>query len=106
MECIHFEPADAAVPGQAGETLLVTDAFTVAKRSCPPGELAPTPSGRCAVLMLLNGEGVELRHAGEIEPTVAISPGETLLLPAALQGANVTTTSEANWLEVTLPDGA
>jgi mannose-6-phosphate isomerase len=106
MQCIHFEAADEAIPGAAGETLLVTDAFTVAKRSCPAGQSVPTPAGRCAVLMMLAGEGVEIRHAGEVEAAVSAAPGDTLLLPAALKDARVVASSDARWLEVTLPDGA
>lgn len=106
MECIHFEAANEAIPGAAGETLLVTDAFTVAKRSCTAGQAVPTPAGRCAVLMMLAGEGIEIRHAGEVEAAVSAAPGDTLLLPAALQEARVVASSDARWLEVTLPDGA
>ena len=105
MQCIHFEPADDAAPGASGETLLVTEFFTVAKRSAQPGRPAPLPEGRCAALMILSGDDtIAVRHAGPTEPVVPLRPGETVLLPAALRKATLTAAAKCAWLEITIPE--
>ena len=104
MQCIHFEPAGNDAPGADGETLLVTDFFTVARRTAAVGESAELPGGRCAALMVLDGGPVEIRHVSEIEPAVALRAGDAVLLPAALREARLVGVEAASWLEVTLPE--
>ncbi|MGB2822281.1 MAG: type I phosphomannose isomerase catalytic subunit [Phycisphaerae bacterium] len=105
MQCIHFVPADDAAPGAAGETLLVTEFFTVARRAAPLGEAVELPAGRCAAMMVLEADGgVEVRHYGGIEPITRAAAGDTILLPAALAGVTLTAEARAAWLEITLPD--
>lgn len=107
MECIHFEPAGRAAPGQEGETLLVTENFTVALRSGQAGAARALPVGRCAALMLVEAASpVQVRHGGGGESAVAARPGDTVLLPAGLADASVVCGGAAKWLEVTLPDAA
>ena len=105
MQCIHFTPADDAAPGASGETLLVTEFFNVAKRAVEGGVTRMLAPNLCSALMLLEGEGVEIRHAGSIEPVVSVSAGDTVLLPASLRGPNLRASKDAAWLEVTLPAG-
>ncbi len=104
MQCIRFDLTGDCPPGADGETLLVTDYFTVAKRSTGSGE-AQLPAGRCAAIMLLESDGgVEVHHEGPIEPSVPVSPGDTVLVPAGLGGSKITTKKHAAWLEITLPE--
>ena len=105
MECIHFEPADDTVPGAGGETLLVTEFFTVGRRTATADAPVMLPAGRCAAVMILSVEGTaEIRHAGGVEPVTPIAAGETILLPASLKGPALTTTGACGWLETTLPE--
>jgi len=106
MRCIHFEPARDEAPGSDGETLLATEFFTVAKRSAGAGNRVDLPHGRCSALMILSAdEPAIVRHAGDIEPQTYLRPGDTLLLPAALERANLAASAPCEWLEVTLPEG-
>ena len=109
MQSIHFRPAADVSPGAAGQTLLVTDFFTVSKRTAQPGQAAPLPAGRCAALMILSGQGLEIRCDDSPEPVTPASAGETILIPAGLtkpcMKLNETpNSSPATWLEITLPD--
>lgn len=104
MECIHFEPAPDDAPGANGDTLLVTDYFTVAQRSVGADTQQALPEGRCSALMLLEGEGMTISHDGKIETNVPAVAGDTILLPAALKAATLSSTGGASWLEITLPE--
>ncbi|MFP4353591.1 MAG: type I phosphomannose isomerase catalytic subunit [Phycisphaerae bacterium] len=107
MQCIHFNPPEPNVPGQSGDTLLVTDYFTVAKRTIEPDTPWPAPNGRCTALMFLRAGGrTEIRHRGQTAPRVEVSAGDTVLLPAALQEPVVVSQQGADVLEITLPEGA
>ncbi|MCD4825992.1 MAG: class I mannose-6-phosphate isomerase [Phycisphaerae bacterium] len=103
MECIHFTPADDTSPGANGEVLLVTDFFTVARRTVEAGDVRALPQGRCSAIMLLGGAGA-ISHAGAVETDTPISAGDTVLLPAGLNDAKLTASAGASWLEITLPD--
>jgi len=105
MQCIHFTEADDVAPGEAGDTLLKTEFFTVTRRKASAGQAAAIPSGRCVALMMLEAQGpAEVRHAGPVEPTVPIRAGDTVLVPACLENAEVVTSGNCTWLEVTLPE--
>ena len=105
MQCIHFEPADEEPPGAAGETLLVTEFFTVARRVLVGGGRQSCPAGRCTALMFLEAdEGATVRHAGDVEPAVSVRAGDTVLLPAALEAPAVRAGGPCRWLEITLPE--
>ena len=106
MQCIHFEPPAEAVPGADGETLLVTDFFTVAKRSVEARQTYRPPAGRCVALMMLSAtEPVTVGYDNNGGGAVTIAAGQTVLLPAALAGAVVESTGDIAFLEVTLPEG-
>jgi len=109
MQCIHFSPADDELPGAGGETLIVTESFTVARRRAETAGGAHTehrcPPGRCTALMFLEATGeVELRHRGKVVPAVPVRGGDTVLLPAGLDGAVVSAAGRCRWLEITLPE--
>ena len=103
MQCIHFEPPSDRVPGQAGETLLMTDFFSVAKRRLTAGESRQGPAGQCRVMMILQADApVTIRYAGGC---VSAAAGRTVLLPAAITDVSVDSRSPCEYLEVTLPEG-
>lgn len=103
MQCIHFEPPSDTVPGASGETLLVTDYFTVAHRQLAADQSRPAPAGRCSALMILQADGpVSIRYAGG---EVAAGAGRTVLLPAALGAVALAAAGPCEYLEVTLPEG-
>ncbi len=104
MQCIHFQTADDTSPGADGETLLVTDFFTVAKRFTQAGMPTSMPAGRCAAIMLLDGDGIEIRHAGLVKPLTPAHKGDTVLIPAGLENATLSATTDVHWLEITLPE--
>ena len=108
---INFSEADDAapdgdtLPGADGETLLVTEFFTVARREASAGKPASLPAGRCAAVMMLDAKTpAEVRHAGPAEPATKVRAGDTVLVPACLDHPEIVTDSACAWLEVTLPD--
>ena len=106
MQCIHFEPARDESPGAAGETLLVTDFFTVAKRTVKGGDdLRPTTlsEGRCIAIMMLSGTTQIVAGAGP-PLVVPAKAGDTVLLPAGLRWAEATAHEDFSYLEITLPE--
>ena len=105
MQCIHFAEADAATPGACGQTLLVREFFTVARREASAGRPAALPAGRCAAVMMLSAKTpAEVRHAGHAEPATQVRAGDTVLLPACLAHPEIVTDNACAWLEVTLPE--
>lgn len=114
MQCIHFEPTGDECPGAAGETLLRTEYFTVARRrlACERGRHAPArrafPQGRCIALMVLQAPvETTVRHAGPVQQEVPVRGGRTILIPAGLRGAEIECAGEGEcvWLEASLPEG-
>jgi mannose-6-phosphate isomerase len=106
MQCIHFAPAEDASPGAQGDTLLVTEFFTVAHRSIEPNQTYSPAAGKCAAIMLLTGsDDIEFRHSGQTEPLTVASAGDTVLLPSDLCGATVQSCGACSFLKITLPDG-
>jgi mannose-6-phosphate isomerase len=104
MQSIHFERASDFPPGADGDILLVTDYFTVAKKTAGAGNIVKLPHEICSALMILDGEEIEILHDGEYEPIVPARAGETVLLPAALSDPRLKLGAPARWLEITLPD--
>jgi mannose-6-phosphate isomerase len=97
MECIHFDDPDTE-PATNGDMLLDTDYFTVFKRDLEKGGEAEIPGGKCVTLIFLKGQGgVEI---AESEP---FSAGDTILLPAAMDGAKISASIPSSWLEINLP---
>ncbi len=106
MQCIRLGLTGDIAPGAKGETLLVTEFFTVKKRSAEAVSALLFPPGRCTAVMVLNLAGeAEIRHAGRVEAALNVSAGDTVLLPAALGDCAMTVRGTVSWLEVTLPEG-
>ncbi|MFP4054662.1 MAG: type I phosphomannose isomerase catalytic subunit [Phycisphaerae bacterium] len=105
MQCIRFDLTGDRAPGAEGDTLLVTDYFTVAKRTAAADEPAQLPQGVCTAVMVLDGFGpMHVGHNSDTEPRVPIRAGDTVLLPATLEAPVFNSESEVSWLEVTLPN--
>lgn len=108
MQCIRFDLTGDEPPGTDGDTLLVTDYFTVTKGLGGGLDRAiSTPAGRCVAFMFVGGsaaEAGEVRHRGPVEPNVTVHPGETLLLPGGLEGATLTIPDRWVYLSVVLPE--
>jgi mannose-6-phosphate isomerase len=104
MQCIHFTPAGDDAPGAEGDTLLVTDYFTVARHEIDGGERT-LPPRRCTALMMLEADGATLNHDGEIESELPLRAGQTVLVPAELHEARLEASGKTTWLEITLPQG-
>ena len=107
MECIHFAASAEDAPGADGDTLLVTEFFTVARRTIAPGASRPLPAGTCAAVMMLSGRA-EITCLGQGEPT-PLTAGDTALIPAALDSPAISAQKNAkndksgcSYLEVTL----
>ncbi|MDY6914158.1 MAG: type I phosphomannose isomerase catalytic subunit [Planctomycetota bacterium] len=103
MQCIHFTPADDTAPGAMGETLLVTEFFTVTRRSLEAGQATGEPKGRCAAMMFLAGDA-KVSHGGAVEPVVRVRAGDTVLLPAGLDAPTILACGDCTWLEITLAE--
>ncbi len=104
MQCIRFDLTGDELPGADGETLLVTDYFTVAMGH----GAAIIPAGRCVALMFLgsglnDGQAV-ISHGGAVAPAVTARAGDTVLLPAGLQDAAVAAPENWKYLIITLPE--
>jgi len=103
LQCIHFDAAEEH-PGFEGARPLVTEFFTLARRTAAKGSIVALPEARCAVLMFLEGgEALEIHHEGP-EAVTTILPGDTVLLSAGLRNAMLKASGSCAWLEVTLPD--
>jgi len=106
MQCIHFGPANETPPGASGETLLVSEFFTVAKRSARPGLARSLPEGRCSAMMMLDVPGYAAIHqTSGVESVTAVRAGQTILVPAGLSSPRLVATEQTTWLEITLPEG-
>jgi len=113
LQCIRFELTEDLQPGAQGQTLLVTDYFTVAKgRGLGGQKPVPMPAGRLAAVMLVACPKVgdsspapaEIRHAGTVEPRLPVRPGDTILLPAGLTKPELIVPAGWTFLVVTLPE--
>jgi len=102
MQCIRFDLTEDLQPGSEGDTLLVTEYFTVARRSAAPGKRNPIPQGRCAALMILSGGG-GCAHGGGVEPSTNYRSGDTILIPAGLSEPELHVRESTTYLEITLP---
>jgi len=99
LRCIHFEPPPAEPPGSGGEVLVQDPHFRVRRRVHPPGR-TDLPGGQCLAWMVLSGTG-RLRGSGQ---ELALSPGQTVLLPAAVRQPSLEAAGAVTYLEVSLPD--
>ena len=103
MKCIRFAPTSEKPPGADGLTLLVTDYFTVRRRTAGMHEPKALPAGVCSAVMITAAVApVEVRHEG-VEPRVLADAGDTLLLPAAMKNPTIVSAGRMDYLEITLP---
>lgn len=101
MQCIHFSETCDQAPGAGGDTLLVTEFFTVNKHIVKPGESYNIPDGKCVSLMLLDGPAdMTITHAGPDDPTVKVIAGDTVVIPAACKDAVLQSSQGCCFLEV------
>lgn len=75
--------------------------FTIEKVRMTEGVEEPVPYDEPVVWMMLQGRA-SVRVAGVTEPTT-VTAGETVLLPAAMDGPIIKTETDCVWLEVTFP---
>jgi mannose-6-phosphate isomerase len=107
MQCIRFDRTGDEPPGAGESILLQTPYFVVARRTMIARQSQPLPKGRCAALMVLESDGgLSVEHAGDVEPSVKLDAGQTILLPASLEGAAIGGSTRATWLEITFPEKA
>jgi len=103
LQCTRLDLTGDDPPGADGEVLLVTDYFSVARRTAKANTPAVLPRGRCAAVMLLEGRA-EVIHDGPSGKVVSATAGDTLLVPAGLGFADLNPPTDCTWLEVTLPE--
>lgn len=103
MASIHFTPTPAAPPGATGTAkdpsamLVSCPYFTVIRHRRDAGA-SKWPGGRCAAWMVISGTGELSSRAGDWR--VAVTAGQTLLLPADLTDFTLDASREMTWLEV------
>lgn len=104
IECSEIGPLridrKQPAPDRHAERLVVTEFFTIDRRLGPVTNMALCfPAEQPRVLMCLRGAAA-IEAAG-CKP-IALVPGDTALLPAALQGVTLTLTDDAITLDVTV----
>ena len=105
MQCIHFGPMAPTPVDADPDCLLVTEFFSVYRRSLAPGESMTLPTGRCAAMMFMGCDSpINLEYQGSAAGCEQLSGGDTVLLPAAFQTASVTCESACEFLWITLPE--
>ena len=109
IACITFGPADTRqyekrthIAGMftAVSRLVSCEHFRIEKVRMSQGYGQEVPYNQPAVWIVLEGEGV--LETAEADP-VPFHDGQTLLLPAGMDGAKVQLTADTVWLEVTFP---
>lgn len=81
--------------------LTVCEAFIIDRFEAAAGVEMPLGAGQMAVWMMLAGSG---RITGKEYEDVAIRRGNTVLLPAGLEGGAFAAEKECVWLRVTVPE--
>lgn len=112
LECVDLEPTDAS-PWEVDEALedgavrgrriVTAPHFDISEWRLDAGDRKAWSAERVAVLMVVGGSG-SVRWA-DSERSEALTAGDTLLIPAALEDAFCETDGGMTILEVTLPDG-
>ncbi len=106
MQCIHFNVSDADPPGAdaASGVLVDTPYFRVRRIAGDQARSFEVGQGRCAAFMMLAGPACRFSHAGTVERDVDVRPGDTIVLPAALQDARMTVEAGVMGLLIDLPE--
>ena len=112
MACIDFGPVDASAwqPGTSGEEggatwrdLVDCEHFHVREWSIPEGGERTLQGDGLVVLMVVRGGG-RLSWGSDELRELPVPAASTVLLPAALSGADVRAVQETKLLEITLPE--
>ena len=104
-ETSAFEPRTVIERGGAHTTTLVhCPFFQMDEQRAPRGYVEALAGGRPAVWMTIRGRGVIRPDTAAWDP-VALGPGRTVLLPAALDAARLEVVEDLTLLHVGLPSG-
>jgi len=110
LECIDFGPVDASAfepgveveeGGLTGRLLVACEHFGIRRWAVPAGGERVRAGDAVEVVMVVGGGGV-IRW-GEASHELAVGPGDTVLLPAALGPAAIVARSTLDILEIDLP---
>ena len=109
LQCINFGPdtvarqprSHVASVWTAVTQLVVCDSFVIEQVRMVDGVEQDIPVGEMIVWMILSGRG-EIVSDGGAE-RLAFGRGDTVLIPAGLGQARLTTAEDCVWLEVTIP---
>jgi len=107
LECIHFgeEPqrqqrSHAASVWTSVTRLVTCESFLIERVRLCEGFEQELPYRGMVVWLVLEGQGELAGQSGE---PLSFGPGDTVLLPAALESARVRILRDTSWLEVTVP---
>jgi len=111
LECIHFGPDNAAQQPRshvasvwtAVTRLVSCESFVIEQVRMVEGVEQSIPTGELLVWVVLSGRG-EIVSDGDRR--LSFQRGDTVLIPAGLGDARITTHGDSVWLEVTIPLGS
>ncbi len=110
LECIDFSPAGSspeqprshvAGPHSTVSRLVTSPYFKLEKVRFSEGVKQAVPYHEPVVWIMLEGKA-QIQVDGQPEPTT-VKKGETVLLPASMKNAVLSTLADTVWLEVTFP---
>jgi len=108
LECIAFDRTErrqkrshVADAWRTVTQLVACESFVLQKVRTVEGVVQPIADGTMMVWIVLAGRGRLRQTSDGLE--VPFAPGEVVLLPAATRQVHVTTESDCEWLEVTVP---
>lgn len=109
LECIHFGPVDESAQQRshvASNWTTVTrlvrcESFLIEKVRMVAGVEQRIPYAEPVVWIVLQGQGKVV--SGRAREALSFKPGDTVLLPAALEDPLVVLDEDSVWLEVTIP---
>jgi mannose-6-phosphate isomerase len=112
LECIDFGPLHTRAfepgtttqgDGLVARSLVRCEHFTIGEWTMQPGSRRSFVSGAPAVLMPIEGD-TAIEWGGEDRRELRVSPGQTVLLPAALVQADIVARTGITLLEVAFPE--
>lgn len=102
LDCIDFEKdatKNFVAAGEDDKVITAAPQFTLRRRSAKAGTRVPVPAGQMRVVIVVEGGG----RIGDGDGRVAITKGETILVPASVAGT-IEATTHLKWLEATVTD--
>lgn len=112
LACMDFTTPDASrwEPGTEevrGATTIrnkvACEHFLIDEWTVPAGAESTLETGEVSVLMVIAGEGA-LGWGDETRHSLAVGPGSTVLVPAALTAGSISATNSVTLLRVTIPE--